>query len=143
LPADLDNLNWKFLAKGVQQFDLSNSVRGRSMKTADQSSSLHPEPRARLFGQPKSGAFKLLKLQPGTELVEHSHGDHEMTLVLQGAYSDKLGYFGVGDVADLGPDHSHKPHIETDEPCIALIASNSPAKYRGLLGRVMQPFVGI
>lgn len=126
LPASFDSLEWKPLAKGIQQVDLK-SIRGRG----------------RALSRKKEGAFKLLKLQPGTELFEHTHGDHEMTLVLQGSYSDGNGRYGVGDVADLGPEDSHKPVIDSDIPCIALIASNAPAKYCGLLGRIIQPFVDI
>ncbi len=119
LPAEFDDLKWKPLAKGIQQIDLKQG------------------------GSKKNGAFKLLKLQPGVELIQHTHGDHEITLVLQGSYSDEYGRFGVGDVADLGADHAHKPVIDSDVPCIALIASNSPARYHGLLGRIIQPFVDI
>ena len=119
MPANFDELNWKPLAKGIQQINLKQG------------------------GSKKDGAFKLLKLQPGVELIEHTHGDHELTLILQGSYSDEFGRYGVGDVADLDTEHVHKPVIDSDVPCIALIASNSPAQYRGLIGRLIQPFVDI
>ena len=32
-----------------------------------------------------------------------------MTLVLRGSYSDELGSYGVGDVADLDEDVAHRP----------------------------------
>ncbi len=118
LPASVDNLPWKPLARGIEQFELGT-------------------------GSKKDGAFKLLRIQPGTQLIEHEHGDHELTLVLHGSYSDSLGRYSAGDVADLGPEHSHKPVIDSDEPCIALIASNAPARYKGLVGKLIQPFVGI
>lgn len=118
LPTSLDNLAWKPLAKGVQQFELGT-------------------------GDKRQGAFKLLKIGPGTKLIEHEHTDHEMTLVLHGSYVDSLGRYRAGDVADLGPEHSHKPTIDSDEPCIALIASNAPARYKGILGKLIQPFADI
>lgn len=119
LSSNFDELNWKPLAKGIQQINLKRG------------------------GSKKDGAFKLLKLQPGVELIEHSHGHQELTLILQGSYSDEYGQYGVGDVADLGAEHQHKPVIDSDIPCIALIASDSPAHYRGLMGRLIQPFVDI
>lgn len=118
LPDNFDNLPWKWMAKGIQSFDLRD-------------------------GKKSEGAFKLLKIQPGTELIEHTHGGHELTLVLHGSYKDALGRFAVGDIADLGPEVSHKPVIDSSEPCIALTASTSPARYKGLVGKLIQPFVGI
>jgi len=118
LPDNFDNLPWKWMAKGIQSFDLQ-------------------------IGKKSEGAFKLLKIQPGTELIEHTHGGHELTLILHGSYKDALGRFAVGDIADLGPEVSHKPIIESSEPCIALTASTSPARYKGLVGKLIQPFVGI
>jgi len=118
LPANLDEMPWKKMAKGIQHVDLSKTVGSK-------------------------GAFKLLKLEPGTEVLEHSHGDHELTLVLRGSYLDALGRFSTGDVADLGPHDSHKPVIDSDEPCIALIAANSPTRYKGFVGKVIRPFIGI
>ena len=118
LPANLDQISWKRLSKGIQHVDLSAAVNNK-------------------------GAFKLLKLEPGTEVLEHSHGEHELTLVLRGSYTDDIGRFSVGDVADLGPKDSHKPVIDSEEPCIALIATNSPIRYKKLVGKLMQPFIGI
>ncbi len=118
LPDNFDNLPWKWMAKGIQSFDLQD-------------------------GKKSEGAFKLLKIQPGTELIEHTHGGHELTLILHGSYKDALGCFAVGDIADLGPEVSHKPVIDSSVPCIALTASTSPARYKGLVGKLIQPFVDI
>ncbi len=123
IPADLDALPWSTMAKGIKHYTLRH---------ADGSKSNH-----------RTGAFKLLKLQPGVKLIEHSHGDIELTLVLKGSYSDSTGRYGVGDVADLGADVTHCPVIDSNEPCIAVVATNSPAQYTGMVGRIMQPFIGI
>ena len=49
----------------------------------------------------------------------------------------------MGDVADLDDDTTHCPVVDSEEPCIALIATTSPAKYKSLVGKILQPFVGI
>ena len=118
LTKNFDDLPWKWMAKGIHSYNLHE-------------------------GKKSDGAFKLLKIQPGTELIEHSHGGHELTLILHGSYTDAYGHFGVGDIADFGPDDTHKPVIDSSEPCIALIASNSPARFKGLVGKMIQPFVDI
>lgn len=118
LPENLENLEWKRLAPGIKQYSLSDKHR-------------------------KYGAFKLLHLAPGVVLSQHTHQDKELTLVLRGSYQDEIGRFKAGDVADLGDDVIHQPVVDTQEPCIALIATQSPVRFSGVMGRLMQPFVGI
>lgn len=118
LPENLENLEWKRLAPGIKQYNLSDKHR-------------------------KYGAFKLLHLAPGVVLSQHTHKDKELTLVLRGSYQDEIGRFKAGDVADLGDDVIHQPVVDTQEPCIALIATQSPVRFSGVMGRLMQPFVGI
>jgi len=117
LPAPLESLAWKRLAPGIKQYNLSNQHR-------------------------KYGAFKLLHLAPGVVLSQHTHQDKELTLVLRGSYQDEVGRFKAGDVADLGEDVVHQPVVDTQESCIALIATQSPLQFSGVMGKLMQPFVG-
>lgn len=118
LPAELDELDWRRIAPGIKQINLSEQHR-------------------------RMGAFKLLHLAPGVVLSAHSHNDRELTYVVKGSYQDEIGRFKAGDIADLDGEVAHQPVVDTDEPCIALIASHSPVKYNGLFGKIMQPFVGI
>ncbi|MFK7861937.1 MAG: ChrR family anti-sigma-E factor [Granulosicoccus sp.] len=119
LPTSLNELDWRRIAPGIKQHNLSDQHR-------------------------KHGAFQLLHLEPGVELMAHSHNDRELTYLVQGSYSDEIGRFMVGDIADLdGHEEPHKPVVDSEEPCIALIATHSPVNYSGMLGKIMQPFVGI
>lgn len=118
LPRPLESLEWRRLAPGIKQFNLSS------------------EPRS-------SGAFKLLHLSPGVVLSGHTHNERELTFLVSGSYQDEIGRFRAGDIADLDGNVVHQPVVDTDEPCIALIATDSPVRYTGVFGRLMQPFVGI
>ena len=118
LPTGLDELDWRRVAPGIRQFNLGTRHR-------------------------RHGAFKLLHLSPGTTLSEHGHNDRELTYVVRGSYTDELGRFGPGDIADLDERVEHRPVVDPGEPCIALIATHSPVRFSGMLGRIMQPFVGI
>lgn len=118
LPADLDDLPWRRIAPGIRQFNLSERHR-------------------------RDGVFKLLHLSPGVTLMSHGHSDRELTYVVRGSYTDSFGRFNSGDIADLDESKAHRPVVDTDEPCIALIATNSPARYSGIFGRLLQPFIGI
>jgi len=117
LPAPLESLAWKRLAPGIKQYNLSKQHR-------------------------KYGAFKLLHLAPGVVLSQHTHKDKELTLVLRGSYQDEIGRFKAGDIADLGDDVVHQPVVDTQESCIALIATQSPVQFSGVMGKLMQPFIG-
>ena len=79
----------------------------------------------------------------GRAMPEHGHGGEEITLVLKGAYSDHMGRFGEGDVADLDEAIEHRPVVDEDRDCICLVATERPTRFKSLAARLMQPFVGI
>lgn len=89
------------------------------------------------------GSLKLLSIAPGMSMLEHGHGGEELTLVLQGAFKDKVGRFARGDIADLDQDTEHCPIIEEGETCICLYATEAPSHFKTFLGRLLQPFLGI
>ena len=89
------------------------------------------------------GSLKLLSIASGMTMLEHGHAGEELTLVLQGAFKDKVGRFAVGDIADLDEDTEHCPVIEDGETCICLFATEAPSRYKTLIGRLLQPLLGI
>jgi putative transcriptional regulator len=64
-------------------------------------------------------------------------------LILHGSYTDQIGRFGVGDLADLDSDVEHKPMADRTTGCVCIIASQEKAKFKGLFARFVQPFVGL
>ncbi|MBP0048883.1 cupin domain-containing protein [Marinobacterium sp. AK62] len=116
LGAPMDELPWKRIGYGVRQIDLE--LKG-------------------------PGAARLLRISPGVSVPHHTHGGNELTLILKGSYNDELGRFCRGDVADLDGDVEHQPLVDTDEDCICLIATDAPLKFSGLMGRLVQPFIGL
>ena len=85
----------------------------------------------------------LLKIGPGRKIPEHGHGGTEMTLILSGSYSDAMGRFAKGDIADLDEHVEHQPVVDSEEPCICLVATEEPTRFKGIVSRLMQPLVGI
>lgn len=69
------------------------------------------------------GDLRLLKVEPGEALPEHAHAGWELTLVLRGSYTDEVGTFRPGDVADLDDGATHHPKACPKEGCICLTAS--------------------
>jgi len=118
LPHGLAGVNWRRLAPGVLQ---------HVFKGLDSD----------------AGTVRLFAIAPGTSIPQHSHGGSELTLVLKGSYSDEIGRFCAGDLADLDDAVRHQPVADTAEPCICLIATDDKLRFSGVLNRLLQPLVGI
>lgn len=116
--SSLSDITWKWVAPGIWNYSikLSNDAKGD---------------------------LRLLKVAPGTVLPDHSHGGCELTLVLQGSYTDHTGTYARGDVADLGDDIEHQPVTCKDEGCICLTAIERPANYKSFTARLLQPILGL
>ncbi len=91
----------------------------------------------------RPGVLRLLKVSPGVQIPRHTHGDEELTLILRGSYTDEVGDFARGDLADLDGEVLHAPLAVGDEPCICLIATSAPLRFRTIFGRLVQPFIGL
>lgn len=90
-----------------------------------------------------AGDLRLLKIGPGRVMPDHGHGGAELTLVLDGAYSDETGAYRRGDMQDVDETVEHTPVADKQAGCICLIASEKPARFKGLVGRLMQPWTGM
>ena len=99
--------------------------------------------RCRIDLVPTDSALYMLRINPGRKMPEHGHGGEEMTLVLKGSYRDEFGRFAAGDVADLDHHVEHQPRVDSPEPCICLIATETKARFKGRIGRLLQPLIGI
>jgi len=114
----LDRLEWQWLAPGIRHYPIRLPEESR-------------------------GGLRLLRIKAGMRIPEHGHGGSELTLILRGAYHDRFGRFGPGDVADLDEDVEHEPRVDKDGECICLVATEEPARFKGFFSRVLQPLTGI
>lgn len=115
---DLAGLRWRRMAPGVTRFDIPLDGAGR-------------------------GHLRLMRIKAGSRMPEHGHGGEEITLILSGAYDDKLGRFGPGDVADLDEETEHQPVVGREADCVCLVATEAPARFKSWPARLIQPFIGI
>lgn len=90
-----------------------------------------------------NGSVRLLFIPPGQAMPDHSHGGLELTLVLQGSFSDESGRFGVGDLEVANEDVEHTPIADAGDPCICLAATDSPLRFNSFVPRLLQPFFRI
>lgn len=89
------------------------------------------------------GSLRLLYIPPGRAVPDHGHNGIEMTLVLQGSFSDETGAFGVGDLEVADEDLEHTPVAGEGLPCICLAATDAPLRFRTLMPRLLQPLFRI
>ena len=114
--ADLDDVKWRAIGGGVKQAVLQTS---------------------------DDATVRLLSIPGGAAMPDHGHNGMELTLVLKGAFRDEDGRFARGDIEIADEDLHHTPVAEHGEDCICLAATDAPLRFRGLLPRMAQPFVGI
>ncbi len=86
---------------------------------------------------------RLLRIPGGGAVPDHGHRGTELTLVLQGAFSDADGRYARGDVEIADEATSHAPVAEPGEDCICLAATDAPLRFRALAPRIAQPFLRI
>jgi putative transcriptional regulator len=113
---DPDTLKWRKVGGGVSQLVLKTS---------------------------NDASVRLLRIPAGTAVPDHGHRGTELTLVLQGAFTDEEDRFGVGDVEVANEDLHHTPVAESGMDCICLAATDAPLRFNGLIPRIAQRFVGI
>ena len=89
------------------------------------------------------GSARLLYIPPGRAVPDHSHNGLELTLVLQGSFSDETGRFGVGDLEVADQDLEHTPVADPGPPCICLAATDAPLRFSSLVPRLLQPLFRI
>lgn len=93
--------------------------------------------------QEGDGDLRLLRIGPGRTMPDHGHGGTELTLVIEGAYSDVTGTYRRGDIQDVDEGTEHQPIVDTAGECVCLIASEHPARFKTLVGRLSQPWTGM
>ncbi len=101
---------------------------------------IHRHTLAMNAGDSASSAY-LLKLAPETVVPHHGHHGEEMTLVLEGGFTDGGKHFIRGDVELADPAVDHQPVIHADGPCLALIVTDAPLRFSGLIPRLLQPIL--
>lgn len=114
---DLDAIAWKSLGTAAKQVIIP---------TAD-----------------KQTSVRLLRIGAGEPVPEHGHRGLELTVVLRGTLVDEDQRFNVGDVEEANDSVEHQPRASDDSECICLAVTDAPLRFKSLLVRLAQPFLGI
>ena len=91
----------------------------------------------------KGANLILLKVGAGKSLPDHGHVGTEFTYIVSGSFSDALGRFGPGDIAEVDADVEHQPVVGPDSECICLAGMEGRMRFNSFIGRMLQPLFGI
>ena len=74
----------------------------------------------------------LMRIAGGARMPKHTHAGMEMTLVLEGGFSDAMGAYNRGDLSQTDDDHTHSPVADPDG-CICLIVTQNRLRMGGVI----------
>ena len=113
---DVSSIKWRSVGRGVKQAILPTS---------------------------KDASARLLYIPAGAAVPDHGHAGNEITMVLQGGYSDEMDHFIRGDVEIADEDLNHTPVADMNEDCICLAVTDAPLKFNSFVPRLLQPLLRI
>ncbi len=115
--SDLSRLPWKRLMRGMDCYDIPLGC-----------------------GAEGRGKARLMRLASGVGPPHHTHRGIELTLVLDGGFTDDLGQFARGDLSVADESVHHRP-VADEEGCLCLAVTDAPLRFTGPLGLILNPFV--
>lgn len=68
-------------------------------------------------------SLTVVRMEPGARFLRHRHAVREITLVLDGAFSDAGGVHRAGDILIMDPGTIHAPRADGIRGCSCLIVS--------------------
>lgn len=120
LPASFDGLPWRSVTRALSEYEIDLGGGGEATDGAK---------------------LRLLRIAPGAEMPQHTHSGEELTLVLEGGFTDAGKDFIRGDLAVAGPEADHQPVAHEGVDCICLVATTAGLKLTGPVGRFLNPFL--
>ncbi|WP_108125928.1 ChrR family anti-sigma-E factor [Saccharospirillum mangrovi] len=115
LPESLDELDWKQPMKNLRV--------------------------TRLMKDDSGLIVGLHHMKAGGRVPNHQHRGEEISVVLEGGFSDRLGSYGEGDFIRRSGRDTHSPQADAHEDCLILSVVEAPVKLTGPLGWILNPFL--
>lgn len=84
----------------------------------------------------------LFWIKPGRTVPAHTHEGSELSLVLDGAFTDARGHFGRGDISVADDSVDHRPVADNDRPCIGFAVMDAPLKLTGSFRQLIGDIIG-
>ncbi len=81
-------------------------------------------------------------IRPGRPIPSHTHEGSELSLVLDGAFTDTNGRYGRGDISIANESIDHRPVAEKERPCIGFAVTDAPLRFTGSLRQRLSDLLG-
>lgn len=79
----------------------------------------------------------LLDIQPGGSVPQHTHNGFELTVLLEGSFSDERGEYVKGDFIMLDGKHTHQPISENG--CLCYTVANDSLHFTQGINKLLNP----
>jgi putative transcriptional regulator len=86
------------------------------------------------------GNANFMYMEKGGRVPEHTHKGTEMTLVVDGQFSDGIAQYDCGDFTIMNNRHNHHPHSEADDGCLVFTIVDQPLHFTAGIARLLNPF---
>jgi putative transcriptional regulator len=93
--------------------------------------------RARIINDEQDVRASLLHIDKDGRIPEHQHKGYELTLLLDGSFSDETGTYNKGDFIWLDGENSHSPY--TEKGCLCYAVQNAPLHFIRGMSKVLNP----
>jgi len=93
--------------------------------------------RARVISDEKNVRASLLHISAGGQIPTHQHKGYEITLLLDGSFSDELDSYSRGDFILLQGDVNHSPR--TEKGCLCYTVQDAPLHFTRGVSKALNP----
>lgn len=113
---DVDNIPWKTKMPGFKEYEL---------------------------GDIDGCHVSMFWIKPGRTVPMHTHEGMELSLIVQGAFTDDRGRFGRGDISIADENVEHRPTADMSGPCIGFAVTDGPLRLTGPLHQRIGDILGV
>ena len=85
--------------------------------------------------------FALYHIKAGGSIPQHTHRGTELTLVLEGSFSDEAGVYQQGDFLMRDAEDQHSPTAARTADCICIGVLDAPIRFTAWNYRLLNPFL--
>jgi len=93
--------------------------------------------RARIINDENNVRASLLHIDKNGQIPQHQHKGYELTLLLEGTFTDELGCYEKGDFIWLEGDVDHSPY--TKDGCLCYAVQDAPLHFIKGMSKVLNP----
>ena len=113
---DVDNIPWKTKMPGFKEYEL---------------------------GDIDGCHVSMFWIKPGRTVPMHTHEGMELSLIVQGAFTDERGRFGRGDISIADENVEHRPTADMSGPCIGFAVTDGALRLTGPLHQRIGDILGV